>query len=78
MESDSQQPDPVAEAQCKATFAGAPGSASSDDARVIHDMIHTCDLLPSEDTTDQLLDICLALNQRINGLEMELRKRPNS
>ena len=66
------------ETQLKTTPASDPalGSASSA-ARDLHDMIHTCDLLPSEDTTDRLLDICLALNQRINGLELELRKRPN-
>lgn len=54
------------------------GSASPDAAREIHDMIQTCDLLPSEDTTGRLLDICLALNQRINDLELELHKRPNN
>lgn len=59
------------------SFAAPAGSASPDAAREIHDMIQTCDLLPGEDTTGRLLDICLALNQRINSLELELHKRTN-
>jgi hypothetical protein len=34
-------------------------------------MIQTCDLLPGEDTTHRLLDICMALNKRIDDLEAD-------
>ena len=37
----------------------------------IRDQIQTCDLLPSEDTTRRLLEICLELNRRVEDLEAE-------
>lgn len=37
----------------------------------IQDMIATCDLVPSEDTTDRLLQICASLLQRVELLEQE-------
>lgn len=38
----------------------------------IHDMIQTCDLLPSEDVTRRLLDICAELNKRVASLEAKI------
>ena len=40
----------------------------------IHDMIQTCDLLPSEDTTRRLLDICMALNKRLDTIEADAKR----
>lgn len=35
----------------------------------IHNLIQTCDLIPGEDTTRRLLDICALLDKRIERLE---------
>jgi hypothetical protein len=44
------------------------------DGPEIHDLIQTCDLLPSEDTTRRLLDICMALNKRIDDIEADITR----
>ena len=40
----------------------------------IYDMIQTCELLPTEDTTRRLLDICGRLNERIKNLEADVER----
>lgn len=38
----------------------------------ITDLIGTCELVPCEDVTGRLLEICSALNQRVDTLKAEL------
>jgi len=40
----------------------------------INDLIMTCNLLPSKDYNLRLLDICLALNERIDVLEDKVER----
>lgn len=51
---------------------------TTNDSRVIIDMIQTCDLIPSEDTTRRILEICESLNARIDQLNRTVRvQTPN-
>lgn len=43
----------------------------------VQDMIMTCDCQPGEHTIRRLLDICEAMNKRINILECQMEQTAN-